>query len=121
MVSLLRNKLTARNYAVEGIQERAQAGGVLKGFSLGSFRVLVAKGKLLSGINLREVALIINFEMPFRIKRYRSQVGLAGAEGNKGVVINILTSKERARMKTWEQIHLIAVQEMSVDDPAESE
>ncbi|KAK3817687.1 MAG: P-loop containing nucleoside triphosphate hydrolase protein [Benniella sp.] len=120
MVSFLRNMLTARNYAVEGIRDRAQAGGVLKGFSLGSFRVLVSKGKSLNGISVREASLIINFEMPFNIKRYKSQVGHAGAERNKGVVINILTSKERARMKMWEEIHLIAVQEMSVDDPAES-
>ncbi|KAK3817686.1 MAG: P-loop containing nucleoside triphosphate hydrolase protein [Benniella sp.] len=116
-VDWLSERLIARKVAVEAIRKKTQAEEVNKGFSSGSFRVLISTDKMLGDYDVREVSLVINFDFPIGRKSYRSRVGLVGRGGKKGVAVNIVTDKETVKMKTFEQVHLTPIQEMSVEDP----
>jgi ATP-dependent RNA helicase DDX19/DBP5 len=71
-------------------------------FVLGLSRVLIATNVLARGIDIPQVSLVVNFDMPFTAsglpdpETYLHRIGRTGRFGRPGVSINFI-SDERAR------------------------
>ena len=63
-------------------------------FRTGECRVLISTDLLARGIDVQQVSLVINYEMPDR-ENYIHRIGRTGRFGRKGTSINFVTPKDK--------------------------
>ena len=85
--ALLRTR--APDVAVLPAQDQREAG--LAGFREEKYNVLVATDVAGRGIDVPDVALVVNYDMPNNIEMYTHRIGRTGRAGRKGVAITFLT------------------------------
>jgi ATP-dependent RNA helicase DDX23/PRP28 len=61
------------------------------GFREGKYDVLVTTDVAGRGIDVPDVALVINYDMPNNIENYTHRIGRTGRAGRKGAAITFLT------------------------------
>jgi translation initiation factor 4A len=62
-------------------------------FRTGSSRILITTNLLARGIDVQQVSLVINFDLPINQENYiPHRLGRSGRFGRKGVAINLLAS-----------------------------
>jgi translation initiation factor 4A len=67
-------------------------------FRNGTMRILISTDLLARGIDVQQVSLVINFELPVQRENYIHRIGRSGRFGRKGTAINLLLSSEVALM-----------------------
>lgn len=65
---------------------------VLTKFRTGGFRILVATDIIGRGIDVQQVGLIINYDVPKESEQYIHRVGRSGRFGKIGVAISLVTN-----------------------------
>ena len=73
-------------------------------FRSGKIRVLISTDLLARGIDVQQVSLVINFELPMNRENYIHRIGRSGRYGRKGVAINLIAPSE-AKIKTEIETH----------------
>ena len=63
----------------------------LKGFRDGLYSVLVATDVAGRGIDVPDVAMVVNYDMPHTIENYTHRIGRTGRAGRTGVAVTFLT------------------------------
>jgi translation initiation factor 4A len=63
-------------------------------FRSGSTRVLISTDLLARGIDVQQVSLVINYELPTNQENYIHRIGRSGRFGRKGVAINMIGPDE---------------------------
>jgi translation initiation factor 4A len=79
-------------------------------FRSGSCRVLISTDLLARGIDVQQVSLVINYELPIQQENYIHRIGRSGRFGRKGVAINIIAGDEVRQMKEIEQFYATSVE-----------
>jgi len=64
-------------------------------FRTGKTRILITTDILSRGIDIQQVSLVINYDMPKYPQTYIHRIGRSGRFGRKGSAINFVTKKER--------------------------
>jgi len=70
-------------------------------FRSGSTRILISTDLLARGIDVQQVSLIVNYDMPLQQENYIHRIGRSGRYGRKGLAINLICANE---METIEKI-----------------
>jgi len=70
----------------------------IEDFRAGRSRVLVSSDLLARGIDIQQISLVINYELPMNRENYVHRIGRAGRFGRKGTTINMLLPEEEAMM-----------------------
>lgn len=70
-------------------QEQREQG--IKGFRDGTYNILIATDVAGRGIDVPDVALVINYDMPNNIEAYTHRIGRTGRAGKKGTALTFLT------------------------------
>ncbi|XP_042178832.1 probable ATP-dependent RNA helicase DDX59 isoform X1 [Oncorhynchus tshawytscha] len=68
---------------------------ILKGLLEGDFEVVVSTGVLGRGLDLVNVKLVVNFDMPPNMDEYVHQVGRAGRLGHRGTAITFVNNDNK--------------------------
>ena len=63
-------------------------------FRAGKSRVLISTDLLARGIDVHQVSLVINYELPVQRENYIHRIGRSGRYGRKGASINLVTERE---------------------------
>ena len=63
----------------------------IKGFREEQYNVLVATDVAGRGIDVPDVSLVVNYDMPNSIEQYTHRIGRTGRAGKKGIAITFLT------------------------------
>jgi superfamily II DNA/RNA helicase len=71
-------------------------------FRKGNVRVLISTDLLARGIDVQQVSLVINFELPMDKANYIHRIGRAGRFGRKGVTINLISPDESRMLEEIE-------------------
>ncbi len=66
----------------------------MKDFRTGKCRVLISTDLLARGIDVQQVSVVFNYEMPQNRENYIHRIGRSGRFGRKGIAINIVTPAE---------------------------
>ncbi|KAL8999684.1 MAG: hypothetical protein Q9169_001501 [Polycauliona sp. 2 TL-2023] len=122
-VDWLTNKLTERDFtvsAMHGDMDQGQRDLIMKEFRSGSSRVLIATDLLARGIDVQQVSLVINYDLPANRENYIHRIGRGGRFGRKGVAINFVTADDVRMMREIEQFYSTQIEEMPMN-VAESE
>ncbi|CAG8434198.1 6082_t:CDS:2 [Scutellospora calospora] len=96
-VDWLTDKLHAREFtvsAMHGDMDQSQRDVIMKEFRSGSSRVLITTDLLARGIDVQQVSLVINYDLPTNRENYIHRIGRGGRFGRKGVAINFVTSDD---------------------------
>ena len=89
---------------------------IMKSFRNGSTRVLITTDLLARGIDIQQVSLVINYDLPKEKEQYIHRIGRSGRYGRKGVSINFVMSQQDARqLKDIENYYSTQIEEMPMD------
>lgn len=117
-VEWLTEKMHSRDFTVSSIHgemEQGQREVIMKEFRSGSSRVLITTDLLARGIDVQQVSLVINYDLPTNRENYIHRIGRGGRFGRKGVAINFVTSEDRRALKDIETFYNTQVEEMPMN------
>ena len=104
-VDWLTSKLHEREFtvsAMHGEMDQGQREVIMKEFRSGSSRVLIATDLLARGIDVQQVSLVINYDLPASKENYIHRIGRGGRFGRKGVAINFVTAEDTKMLREIE-------------------
>ena len=97
---------------MHGDMEQQQRETVLREFRSGSTRVLITTDLLARGIDVQQVSLVINYDIPTSKENYIHRIGRSGRFGRKGIAINFVTINDMEQLKEIETHYNTQIQEM---------
>jgi len=100
---------------MHGDMEQGQRDVIMKEFRSGSSRVLIATDLLARGIDVQQVSLVINYDLPANRENYIHRIGRGGRFGRKGVAINFVTADDVRMMREIEQFYSTQIEEMPMN------
>lgn len=68
---------------------------IMNQFRKGKLRILITTDLLARGIDIQQISLVINFDMPKYTQTYIHRIGRSGRFGREGVAINFVTRREK--------------------------
>jgi translation initiation factor 4A len=113
MVEDLSNKLIDSNFSVSFIHgsmaplERTEK---MKEFTSGKTRVLVSTDLLSRGIDVQQISIVINYDIPKSVDNYLHRIGRSGRYGRKGIAINFNTTYDTPKLKAIENHYNIQIE-----------
>jgi translation initiation factor 4A len=117
-VDWLTEKMRGRDFtvsAMHGDMDQKERDVIMKEFRTGSSRVLITTDLLARGIDVQQVSLVINYDLPNNRENYIHRIGRGGRFGRKGVAINFVTDEDRRTLRDIEQFYNTQVQEMPMN------
>lgn len=82
----------------------SQRRAALDGFKSGKFRVLVATDIAARGIDVKGIALVINYDLPDQSEAYVHRIGRTGRAGHAGKAISFATPDQRGDIRQIERL-----------------
>ena len=84
-------------------------------FRNGNTRVLISTDLLARGIDVQQVSVVINFDVPNDRENYIHRIGRSGRFGRKGIAINFVTSRDYSKLKDIQEFYHTFIEEMPID------
>ncbi|KAE9446322.1 hypothetical protein C3L33_21787, partial [Rhododendron williamsianum] len=81
-------------------------------FRSGSSRVLITTDLLARGIDVQQVSLVINYDLPTQPENYLHRIGRSGRFGRKGVAINFVTKDDERMLFDIQKFYNVVVEEL---------
>ena len=94
IVDDLDRKLNENGFAVckiHGKMHQEERNDIMARFRRGEARILVSTDLLSRGIDVQQVSVVINYDIPQNVESYLHRIGRSGRFGRKGVAINFMT------------------------------
>lgn len=117
-VDWLAEQLTKRDFAVSfmhGDMEQKDREVVMDEFRSGSSRILITTDLLARGIDVQQVSLVINYDLPVSKENYIHRIGRGGRFGRKGAAINFVSNDDVRMLREIEQFYHTQIEEMPVN------
>lgn len=114
----LAEKLSADGYpllCIHGEMENNERRKRMEDFRSGKVRVLISTDLLARGIDVQQVSLVMNFELPPNRENYIHRIGRSGRFGKKGVSINLISPNEVKMKEEIEKYYSINMEELPFD------
>jgi len=84
-------------------------------FRSGRTRVLISTDMLARGIDVQQVQLVINFELPIQRENYIHRIGRSARYGRKGASINLVSEREFRAQEEIEAFYATKVRELPLN------
>lgn len=114
-VDWLQDELQNNDFTVSclhGDLDQRERNIIMREFRSGSSRVLIATDLLARGIDIQQVSLVINFDLPRNRENYIHRIGRSGRFGRKGVAINFVANADVRYLRDIEQFYTTEIVEM---------
>ena len=85
---------------------------VMDNFKSGKTRILLSTDLLSRGIDIQQLSLVINYDIPKSKETYIHRIGRSGRYGRKGVAINLITDRDIDNLKGIETHYETEIKEM---------
>jgi len=99
--------LKKSNFKVHGISsnlEQEEREEVLRGFKSGRIRLLVATDVMSRGIDIKEINMVINYDVPGDAEDYVHRVGRTARANTKGEAVTFINQKDMGRFARIESL-----------------
>merc|ERR1712066_850344 len=117
-VDYLANEMEKRDFTVSTMHadlSRTERELVMRELRSGSSRVLITTDLLARGIDVQQVSLVMNYDLPRDLENYLHRIGRSGRFGRKGVAINFVTHSDVRNLKDIEKHYHTQIEEMPMD------
>jgi superfamily II DNA/RNA helicase len=81
-------------------------------FKVGKYRVLISSNVTARGLDVQQVSVVINYDIPKCVHSYLHRIGRSGRWGRKGVGINFVTKYDIDKMRSIEQFYKTEIKEL---------
>ncbi|KAF3778196.1 Eukaryotic initiation factor 4A [Nymphaea thermarum] len=85
---------------------------IMREFRSGSSRVLITTDLLARGIDVQQVSLVINYDLPTQPENYLHRIGRSGRFGRKGVAINFVTNDDVRMLADIQRFYNVVIEEL---------
>ncbi|KAH7657531.1 RNA helicase protein [Dioscorea alata] len=114
-VDWLTDKMRSRDHTVSathGDMDQNTRDVIMREFRSGSSRILITTDLLARGIDVQQVSLVINYDLPTQPENYLHRIGRSGRFGRKGVAINFITKNDQRMFLDMQQFYNVVIQEL---------
>ncbi|MCL1904574.1 MAG: DEAD/DEAH box helicase [Methanomassiliicoccaceae archaeon] len=104
MVDILDERLKGLDYkaeAIHGDMSQTRREKVLKDFKGGSVEILIATDVAARGLDIDDIAYVINYDIPEDVDTYIHRIGRTGRAGKEGTAVSFVTSEEEYLIKEF--------------------
>ena len=118
----LAGKIKARGYRAEelhGDMKQSQRDRVMGGFRKGSIEILIATDVAARGIDVDDVDMVINFDIPQDVEYYVHRIGRTGRAGKSGKAITFVSPKDFNKLREIQHYAKVQIPRMPV--PSQSD
>merc|ERR1712141_647555 len=117
-VDWLTEKMHQRDFTVSAMHvdmDQKERDVIMREFRSGSSRVLITTDLLARGIDVQQVSLVINYDLPTNRENYIHRIGRGGRFGRKGVAINFVTDDDKRTLHDIEKFYNTQIDEMPMN------
>jgi len=117
-VDWLTDKMREANFTVSsmhGDMPQNEREAIMQEFRSGSSRVLITTDVWARGLDVSQVSLVINYDLPNNRELYIHRIGRSGRYGRKGVAINFVKSDDIRILRDIEQYYSTQIDEMPMN------
>ncbi|KAJ1974499.1 RNA helicase [Dimargaris verticillata] len=117
-VNWLTDRMREANFTVSsmhGDMPQRERDAIMQEFRQGSSRVLITTDIWARGIDVQQVSLVINYDLPPSRENYIHRIGRSGRFGRKGVAINFVRSEDVQALRDIEQYYSTQIDEMPMN------
>jgi ATP-dependent RNA helicase len=117
-VDWLTERMRAANFtvsAMHGEMPQKERDAIMNEFRRGASRVLITTDVWARGIDVQQVSLVINYDLPVNRENYLHRIGRSGRFGRKGVAINFVTKEDGKILRDIEQYYSTQIEEMPMN------
>lgn len=117
-VDWLTEKMRSANFTVvcmHGDMPQNERDEIMEKFRSGESRVLITTDIFARGIDVSQVSLVINYDLPNNRELYIHRIGRSGRFGRKGVAINFVKTDDISILRDIEQFYSTQIDEMPMN------
>ncbi|KAJ3105507.1 RNA helicase [Phlyctochytrium planicorne] len=117
-VDWLTEKMREANFTVSsmhGEMPQKERDAIMQEFRQGASRVLITTDVWARGIDVQQVSLVINYDLPNNRENYIHRIGRSGRFGRKGVAINFVKTDDIKILRDIEQYYSTQIDEMPMN------
>jgi len=117
-VEWLAEKMRANNFtvsAMHGDMPQKERDLIMSDFRSGTSRVLITTDIWARGLDVQQVSLVINYDLPVNRELYIHRIGRSGRFGKKGVAVNFVKDDDLNTLKDIEQYYSTQIDEMPMN------
>jgi translation initiation factor 4A len=111
----INDRLLRDNFPVSyitGDKTSEERNKIMEDFRGGKIRILLSTDLLARGIDIQQLSLVINYDLPREKETYIHRIGRSGRYGRKGVAINFITERDIEELKFIESFYDTKINEM---------
>ncbi len=101
---------------LHGGMEQWERTEVMRDFKKGLFRYLVATDVAARGIDVENISLVVNYELPHERETYIHRIGRTGRAGQNGMAVSLLERYEQSELKALEKLLEQEITELTFPD-----
>jgi ATP-dependent RNA helicase DeaD len=98
--------------ALHGDMLQKERDKVMRAFKNSKLQILVATDLAARGIDVRELAFVVHYQLPEKTEYYTHRSGRTGRAGNKGFSLSMISSKEQSELRNLERELGIKIKEI---------
>ena len=117
-VNFLSEEMKKKGHMISSIHsdlKQSERDNVMTNFRKGVTRVLITTDLLARGIDVYQVSLVINYEMPKQKETYIHRIGRSGRFGRKGNAINFVTPEEKDLIEELQNFYNTNIEQLPTD------
>lgn len=105
-----------KSMAIHGNKSQAQRTKALGDFKAGKLRALVATDIAARGIDIEQLPLVVNFDLPQVAEDYVHRIGRTGRAGASGQAVSLVCADEFRLLQDIEKLIKRRIERLEVDD-----
>ena len=98
-ISRLLKKSGIKSEAIHGDKSQGQRQRALSNFKAGAIRVMVATDIAARGIDIQELEIVINYDLPDVAETYVHRIGRTGRAGHFGTAVTFCSEEEQSKIR----------------------
>lgn len=117
-VDWLTEKMRENNFtvsAMHGDMPQKERDAIMDEFKSATTRVLISTDVWARGLDVQQVSLVINYDLPNNRELYIHRIGRSGRFGRKGVAINFVKNEDIRILRDIEQYYSTQIDEMPMN------
>ena len=117
-VEWLTTKMRQHNFTVSSMHgdlPQKERDKIMNEFRSGQSRVLIATDLWGRGLDVQQVSLVVNYDLPTNRELYIHRIGRSGRFGRKGVAINFVKNDDVKILRNIEQYYSTQIDEMPMN------
>ena len=98
--------------SMHGEMDQLSRNLIMREFRTGTTRILISTDLLARGIDVQQVSVVINYDLPKTKESYIHRIGRSGRFGRKGTAINFVTPRDAEFLKEVQTHYSTQVKEL---------